>query len=156
MRPRNRLLVDPAVQYSIGLRIVLHWFLFICSLVMSSVAIRIITLAGDVPFSDALTIAVKAQIPVIVIAVLLIPVFLRDTLRLSNRFAGPMFRLRHAIENLKNGNENSPLVFRKNDFWQPVASDFNLVVNEVESLRARNRELETELESLRTHSALNV
>ena len=156
MRPRNRLLVDPAVQYSIGLRILLHWMLFIFSLVMSGVAIRMITLAGDVPFADALKLAIRAQVPVIVVATLLIPVFLRDTLRLSNRFAGPMFRLRQAIECLSAGKENRPLKFRKMDFWQPVADSFNLVIYEVETLRQRNQKLESELAELRAERELNV
>ena len=156
MRPRNRLLVDPSVQYSIGLRILLHWTLFICCLVMSGVAVRMITLAGDVPFADALELAIKAQIPVIVVATLLIPVFLRDTLGVSNRFAGPMFRLRQAIEGLTEGEENRPLKFRKKDFWQPVADKFNLVINEVEALRQRNQELESELAELRAERELSV
>ncbi len=156
MRPRNRLLVDPAVQYSIGIRVLLHWMLFISCLVMSGVAIRMITLAGDVPFADALRLAVKAQIPVIVVATLLVPVFLRDTLRLSNRFAGPMFRLRQAIESLSSGKENRPLKFRKTDFWQPVASSFNLVITEVETLRQRNKELEAELAELRAQHEMSV
>ena len=92
----------------------------------------------------------------IVVATLLIPVFLRDTLRLSNRFAGPMFRLRQAIECLSAGKENRPLKFRKKDFWQPVADKFNLVINEVEALRQRNQELESELAELRAERELSV
>lgn len=123
---------------------------------MAGVAIRMITLAGDVPFTEALKLAVKAQIPIILVAALLIPAFLRDTLRLTNRFAGPMFRLRQAIEGLSAGKENRPLKFRKTDFWQPVADSFNLVINEVETLRHRNQQLESESAELRAQHEIRA
>ncbi len=145
MRPRNRLLVDPEVQYSIGARIVFHWVMFVGSLVLFGAAVRMITMAGEMPLTSAMALAFKTQVPVIMIAALLVPVFLRDTLRLSNRFAGPMYRLRQSIKAFSNGEPHRPLKFRPTDFWQPAAEEFNVVMAQFEELRRRNQALEAEL-----------
>jgi hypothetical protein len=44
---------------------------------------------------------------------------------LSNRFVGPMYRLRGAIRDVARGKDIQPLKFRNDDFWQDVAGDFN-------------------------------
>ncbi len=149
MKHRSKLLVDPEVQYAIGGRIAIHWVLFVVGLVLLGVVIQIITTVGDLPFSKTIQYAVTSQIPVILVAMMLVPVFLRDTLRLTNRFAGPMFRLRGAIERLANGETNKPLNFRRQDFWQPVAESFNLVTAQVDALRQENAVLRREIDALR-------
>ena len=50
--------------------------------------------------------------------VILLPVFLYDTVKLSNRFAGPVIRLRRAMQAISQGNAVEKLQFRENDFWR--------------------------------------
>jgi hypothetical protein len=59
-----------------------------------------------------------------------------------------MYRLRNAIQSLKAGPLESPLTFRKTDFWQEVAVEFNEVAKELEELRLRNDELERQVKSM--------
>ena len=61
-------------------------------------------------------------------SILLLPLVLMDCLRLSNRFAGPMVRLRVAMHRLANGEPVKPVKLRDGDFWCEFAEDFNRVL----------------------------
>ncbi|MFN5709871.1 MAG: hypothetical protein ACK48X_17590, partial [Planctomycetota bacterium] len=49
-----------------------------------------------------------------------------DIIRFSNRFAGPMVRLRRFMKELGEVGDAPPLKFRDDDFWSELAKDFNL------------------------------
>jgi hypothetical protein len=59
----------------------------------------------------------------------MLPIFIVDTIKLSNRFAGPIYRLRLTIRSLAEGETFRPLRFRDFDFWQGLADDFNMMVD---------------------------
>ncbi len=56
-------------------------------------------------------------------------------MRLSNRFAGPMLRLRRSLRALGRGEYVEPLEFRGADFWQEFADDFNSVLRRVQAVQ---------------------
>ena len=57
--------------------------------------------------------------PALVASLVLLPIVVVDIIRLSNRFsAGPMVRMRRAMQNLAKGERVPPLQFRDNDFWK--------------------------------------
>ena len=145
MSKRSRILVDPKVQWAIAGRIVCHWTLFVVCLVSISAMVRIMAAAGNAPFSEAWRSALMAQVPLLGVMFLLLPVFLRDTLKLSNRFAGPMYRLRTALRSLAEKESASAIKFRAGDFWQEAATDFNTVLDELHSLREENVSLKAKL-----------
>ncbi|MGV3484430.1 MAG: hypothetical protein ACO1RT_08430 [Planctomycetaceae bacterium] len=146
---RSTFLVDPQVQWAIGRRIVLHWFLFAVCLVLVNIMMRTIVTITEVPFLEALRTAAVGQLSVVVIMIVMLPMFLLDTMKMSNRFAGPMYRLRQALNRLNAGEPIKPLAFRAGDFWSDAAEDFNRVAQQHDQLRRRNAELECELQSLR-------
>ena len=45
--------------------------------------------------------------------------------RMSNRFVGPVLRLRKGLREVAEGRPAQPLNFRDDDFWREMASDFN-------------------------------
>lgn len=59
--------------------------------------------------------------------VLLLPLVIFDIVRLSNRFAGPVYRLRKHLTDLSQNSQTSPLHFRDDDYWQQLAEPINLV-----------------------------
>jgi hypothetical protein len=65
--------------------------------------------------------------PAAVASLLLLPLVVYDLLQVTNRFAGPIFRLRRSMRDLAQGIPVMPIRFRDGDFWQDFASDFNLV-----------------------------
>jgi hypothetical protein len=142
---RSRILVDPQVQWSIAGRILCHWGLFLVCLVSISAMVRIMGSAGQQPFADTWRTAAIAQVPILGVMLLLLPVFLRDTLKMSNRFAGPMFRLRTALRSMAENKTVTSINFRSGDFWQEAATDFNTVLDRLEALREENESLKAQL-----------
>jgi hypothetical protein len=58
-------------------------------------------------------------------SVLVLPIVMMDVLRLSNRFVGPVTRLRAGMKDLAAGRPVKPLNFRNDDYWRELAVDFN-------------------------------
>ena len=153
---RTKNLVDPKVQWAIGRRVMLHWLMFGVSLVSINVLVGTILTLAEEPFAKSLGAAVRDQLPVAFIFSLMLPMFLLDTMKLTNRFAGPMFRLRNALRALPTEAQESPLTFRKGDFWPEAAIEFNSVAAQYDGLRRRNAELESELKKLRKELQLQT
>ncbi len=154
MSKRNKILVDPTVQWSIAARVLSHWTIFLLCLVLINVSVRFFTVVVDQPLGAALRAAVFAQGPVVLVMLLLLPVFLRDTLVMSNRFAGPMYRLRTGLAAMASGAAISPIKFRTDDFWMAAADDFNIVLEQFNTLKAEKTQLQAELNQLREELAL--
>ncbi|MEY4566703.1 MAG: hypothetical protein RLY14_1673 [Planctomycetota bacterium] len=124
-RNRRKSVADREVQYALGKRLALHWVVFIAFMISINLFISFVQLVPEKSFSDACATGLIRQIPLLVSATVLIPLFLRDALLVSNRFAGPMVRLRKSIQGLANGEKIPPLVFRQNDYWMESATEFN-------------------------------
>ena len=121
--------VDPKVQGALVRRFLFHWaafmltsfaLLFVWQLLVSGDPIRGV---GTV-WNDIWT----HNMPVFVTLVVLLPVLVLDTIKLSNRFAGPVVRLREALRDVADGREVEPLSFRQNDFWRDLPEIFNRAV----------------------------
>jgi hypothetical protein len=65
--------------------------------------------------------------------IVIFPIFAYDSLKLSNRFAGPMVSFRNALKKLSRGEPVKPLSFRKGDFWRELAADFNRVADRMKT-----------------------
>ncbi len=149
MSKRSRILVDPPVQWAIAGRIIGHWMLLLSCLITINVMVGVLTAVGQTSFGRALSNAAMSEMRTLAVLLLLTPIFLRDTLKMSNRFAGPMFRLRTALKKMSAGESQGPIKFRQGDFWLEAADDFNTVRSNFESLQSENEALKAELESLR-------
>jgi nitrogen fixation/metabolism regulation signal transduction histidine kinase len=66
--------------------------------------------------------------PVIMVMLFLLPVFVIDTIKLSHRFAGPIFALRRAMREVVQGKPARQARFRSNDFWHELAEDYNAML----------------------------
>ena len=66
---------------------------------------------------------------------LLTPIIIYDLLRVANRWAGPVFRLRREMQQLAGGNALEPVAFRDGDDWQDVTESFNQIRDELRQLR---------------------
>ena len=50
-----------------------------------------------------------------------------DLLKLTNRFAGPVYRVRVTLEHLVRGETIRPVKFRDGDFWCDLAPKLNVL-----------------------------
>ncbi len=130
---RKRIYIDPKVQGALAVRVVLYWGVCVIAIAMMLLCWRIVTGParmfythfGDLWFFYG---------PAAVASFVLLPLVVIDILRLSNRFAGPLVRLRRSIRALARGEHVEPLEFRSSDFWQEIAGQFNAVIRRVEAL----------------------
>jgi hypothetical protein len=75
--------------------------------------------------------------PAFVAATLILPLVMWDAVRVSNRFAGPILRLRRELKRLADGEEVHPIYFREGDFWRDVANDYNRIALRLKELEAK-------------------
>lgn len=124
-RKRKRFLVEKQVQGALGWRIAAHWFAFLGLSVFATCSLQILGNFESGSLWGSFQRALLGQIGSIAVLLALLPWFIHDSLKLSNRFAGPMVRLQKSIVELTKSNEVLPVTFRTQDFWQEIAVDFN-------------------------------
>lgn len=128
---RKREYIDHAVQGALMRRLVLHWLTF--TLVAGGLAVALQWMQD--PFAslaNTLQQAWWSYGAVLLLLVCLLPVFVYDAVKLSNRFAGPVLRLRGALRDLADNKQTPRLVFRDDDFWKDLAGDFNRLADRLE------------------------
>ncbi|MEQ1827091.1 MAG: hypothetical protein ABL921_14145 [Pirellula sp.] len=122
---RNQKYVDREVQTSLLKRICAHWVLFMfANIVAITLWTRFLETPLD-PWSDTIRLASNRIIPFAMVSMALFPVFVWDAIKLSNRFAGPIIRVRKVLAQIANGQIPKPIEFRNGDFWKSLAHDLN-------------------------------
>ncbi len=117
--------VDTEVQSSLLLRLCVHWSLFIVANVFA-----MLFWAGfmETPWEswDATwSLTWQRVAPFALMSTVLAPVFIWDAVKLSNRFAGPVVRVRRVLAEYADGRDFKAVEFREGDFWKPLATDLN-------------------------------
>jgi hypothetical protein len=127
-RPQRRQkFIDSKVQGALARRIIFHWFVFVG---VASAAALLLQVLSD-PFRPAgehLRDVWFTHGPFLVVMVFMLPVFVIDTIKVSHRFAGPIFSLRRSMREVAEGQPPRKLQFRENDFWQDLATDYNAMI----------------------------
>jgi hypothetical protein len=148
---RRQRFVDSKVQGSLLLRCVFYYVFCLASVFFMLLCWRIVT--GPMRlFYEQLGETWLQFGPALLMSLLLLPIVAVDVIRLTNRFAGPMLRLRRAMRTLAQGERVEPVHFRDGDFWGDFAEDFNRVLARLQTERPEptargetldQRELET-------------
>jgi hypothetical protein len=124
---RKKHFVDAVVQGSLARRIILHWLVFL--LVASLVSFLLQVLSDPFrPLLDHVQSLWWTHGPFLLVMVFLLPVFVIDTIKISHRFAGPVYNLRRAIREIVQGKPPRKLKFRRHDFWHDLADDYNAML----------------------------
>lgn len=133
---RKRAVADKQVQYALARRVILHSFIFVCAGTFFGIINQfLMNPFGGV--NENMTTFFRHSAPMLVALVCLMPIFVRDTITLSNKVAGPVHNLRNTIKSLAEGNQDvRPLKFRDGDFWTDIPDKFNAMT---EQLRAAGR-----------------
>jgi hypothetical protein len=135
MRIRKRLFVDHKVQGSLMLRAVEYWFCCVLTVALGLLAWSLVT-GPDQPLYQFFLDAWHYFLPTAVVSLVILPLLVYDILKLSNKFTGPLFRLRRELRRLAAGENVPPLRFRRNDYWPELADEFNAVAQRMEMLAA--------------------
>ncbi len=132
---RKHIFVDAKVQGALVLRVAIYWVFCLLSLSLMLLCWRILTGPARIfytHFADMWYYYGAA----LVASLLLLPIVLVDIVRLSNRFAGPLVRLRRSMRALARGEEVQPIHFRGQDFWQEFADEFNAIADRLQDANA--------------------
>jgi len=123
---RQRKFVDASIQGALVFRILGYWLY--CLLAVFLLNCCWVTVTVRPASSSQLFNIVSNQIgPSLIATLILIPIVIMDVIRFSNRFVGPLVRLRREMSNLAVGEPSCPLEFRENDYWSDLGADFNRI-----------------------------
>jgi hypothetical protein len=127
-RPQRRQkFIDSKVQGALARRIIFHWVLFVS---VAAVAALLLQVLSDPfrPAGDHLQNVWYTHGPFIIVMAFLLPVFVMDTIKISHRFAGPIYSLRRTMREVADGQPPRKLKFREGDFWRELADDYNAMI----------------------------
>jgi len=129
-RVRKQLFVDSKVQGALVLRVLMYWVVCLITITLMLLCWSVLRTPrmfywhfDDMWFHYG---------PALIASFILLPMVVIDIIRLSNRFAGPMVRLRRSMRALARGEYVEPIRFREGDFWKEFADEFNAVVARVQ------------------------
>jgi hypothetical protein len=128
---RRQKFVDRQVQGSIVLRTATYWVLCMFTLGLMLIVWQILNNPAE-PFLIHAAAMWQQYGPVAIASLLLLPILIVDIVGLSNRFVGPIYRLRRSLQQLANGEPAAPVKLRDNDFWVDLAEDFNRLLARVQ------------------------
>ena len=128
---RKQFFVDPKVQGALLWRVVLYWFTCLATMIIMLLCWRIVTGPARILYNQFDEMWFYYG-PAFIVSLVVLPLVLIDLVRMSNRFAGPMLRLRRSMRALARGEHVEPIRFREKDFWRDFAEEFNAVVARVQ------------------------
>ena len=132
---RTKLLVGRPFRDSILKRAAFYWGACILFITLS------LALCGTLAEPDRFFVAHLVSVwsnhwPVFVALSAILPFITYDVLRVSSRFAGPIFRLTRTLQQYNDGGEYAHLRFREDDQWHDLAEHVNHLVERVDSQRS--------------------
>lgn len=137
---RKRLYVDSQVQGSLLRQLLVHWSMACFLVFLYLLAMQTLKDGFEMSFRDNLATLWRDYSMIILILLVISPVFIYDSIKLSNRFVGPMISFRAAMKKLADGGDPGDISFRQNDFWREMTNDFNRI-----SAEMRERRVEEDL-----------
>ena len=137
---RDRILIDSEVQVDLLWQATKYWFFCLLTIALFMFCWTILT--ADNLGSAAILHTLMHQFgPAAATSVLVLPLIYFDLLRVSQRFAGPIFKLRQTLQAIAAGEKVSPLQFRDDDYWHELAADFNAALAKVQADAAASRDI---------------
>ena len=123
---RRQFFVDSKVQGALLIRGCIYWLLCAFTVFLALLAWQSITGPARI-FYRQLDEMWFRYAPVFALLLALLPILALDFIKFTNRFAGPVLRLRAAMRQIARGDAPPTLSFREGDFWQELAADFNRI-----------------------------
>jgi heme exporter protein D len=125
---RGSKFIDRQVQGRIVARCVLHWLAF----VVGAASLGLLIQFCVNPFAGVRENLLRfwtAFGPTLAVLVCLMPIFVNDFVKFSNRIVGPVARTRKVLQGIAQGEVIDPVRFRDDDFHSAIANDLNAVID---------------------------
>lgn len=148
-KKRKKLFIDPIVQGALLRRIMVHWVYFILGSFFTIVTLQVMVHGVDRPFTEHVTQVWNQYGIMAFVVICFLPAFIYDSIKLSHRFAGPIYKLRLTLREMAAGGDPGEIKFRKDDYWGEIARDINQINQRLrQQSRTTNDHNETEDEVL--------
>jgi signal transduction histidine kinase len=144
VKQRKQNYIDSHVQGALLRRICIHWVLFFFVTALAIISLQALLGDPEKSISDRVQFETGEFMFMGIVMISLFPAFMLDTIRFSNRFVGPIARLRRFMRDLKTG-KTEHCSFRDNDFWNEMALEFNQVADLVGRQQAEIADLKNKL-----------
>jgi hypothetical protein len=129
---RKREFIDSRVQGALVLQVLRQWVLFFLATFVLLLGIEYMFGEPGWSIRDHIS-ALWERCGLVYLAILvMLPAFLRDTVKLSHRFVGPVVRVRNELIRLADGQQVKPVQLRKRDYWHDLADAMNRVLERIE------------------------
>lgn len=142
---RQKLLIDVDVQGALIGRVLIYWAVGLIYVALGSVCFQYYQ-EPEWTLSEHAQRLLSDFWPWLPSALLFLPLVIYDVVRLSNRFAGPIFRLRRHLGLLNKDSNCGSLVFRSEDFWRDIITPVNQLQAQIQHLEAQVVALESSME----------
>ena len=146
MNKRKSKLID-RVQSNIVKRILFYWA---AGLVFVTMVLSMISVVGD-PSQLFTTHVANTWIrhwPLFACSLALLPFVVYDLCRFSNRFVGPIHRIREELKAFEDDGEMGEIRLRSNDFWTDLPEGINRLnerVKQLQTEKLNHADLENQL-----------
>jgi len=130
---RGRKYIDKKVQGILIRRLMTHWVVFVIAVSVVSVILQVL-FNPFADFEQQLMQIRNMLVTFLAVSIVVLPLFINDTIKLSHRFVGPVMRFRVAIREVAEGKQARPIVLRAGDFWNDFADELNAVLMRVPPL----------------------
>jgi hypothetical protein len=132
---RERILIDSNVQVDLLWQATKYWFFCLLTISLFSFCWTVLTTAnqGSMAVFNALLFNYG---PAAAASVIVLPLIYFDLLRVSHRFAGPIFKLRRILQSIAAGEKVESVHFREDDYWHELAADFNAALEKIQEQSA--------------------
>ena len=144
-RNRKQKYVDSHVQGALLRRIFMHWIVFFVVAGMTLVFMKALVGSPELTIVQRITSQMGEFTLLSMVLLAIFPAFMLDTVRFSNRFVGPIGRLRRQLRELGTDGKTEKCAFRDSDFWAGMADEFNSVAERVESQQQEIERLKSQL-----------
>jgi hypothetical protein len=135
---RKKLFVDPEVQRLLILRVIAYWLACMATLEILRLT-WVIASGPEQPTFFAYFVNYDWRDVggrLLIASVLLVPI-VWDMLSFSNRFAGPVFRMRRILRDVAKSGTIEHLRLRNGDYWHGMANDLNAALQRLASSDSR-------------------
>ena len=128
---RHSLLADSRVQGLLLVRVTFYWFYCLLSIVLMT-TIWHLTRGGMLGSGALFDKLYNESLPIVIATLMTLPLVIMDCMRFSNRFAGPVVRVKNALLALNRGEKVERFSLRKGDHWVELAEELNQLVAKLE------------------------
>ena len=143
---RRTYLINNKLQFGLAKRLVMYWCITWLLVFILPICVRI--WFKQVPFDQLATQLIADFWFPIVLSLMFLPIVAWDSIRFSNRIAGPVFRTERMAERLNAGEKVEALAIRKTDFCQKLISEFNILVTNHSDCQPKQSQSKSEEDQL--------